>query len=108
EQGRRLPRKDLEPVPHGRLAIVVALVELRAAPVAHARRPRGRRDEMVDGLAAAADTPTSQTSQQLPLGNLEVDHAVERLPRVLQEAGQRLCLRCRAGTPVEDEALLGV
>ena len=63
---------------------------------------------MVDGLAAAADTPTSQTSQQLPLGNLEVDHAVERLPRVLQEAGQRLGLRDRAREPVDDEALRGV
>src|SRR5207247_5492139 len=85
EQWRRLPRINLEPVPHGRLAVVLALVQLPTARVAYTRRPRGRRDEVVGGLAATADAPPGQTPQQLPLGDLEVDHAVERLPRVLQE-----------------------
>src|SRR5437762_3505760 len=51
EERRRLPLVDLEPVPHGRLAVILTLVELAAARVAHARCLRRRRDEVVGGLA---------------------------------------------------------
>ena len=59
---------------------------------------------MVRTAARAAHAPARQPAQQLGLGDVEVDHRVERLAEVLQQSREGLRLGDGPRKAVEDEA----
>ena len=70
---RRLALMHVQALAYRGLGVVVALIELTAALVTHARALRGIRRDVVRMAARAADAASGQTSQQLRLGHVEVE-----------------------------------
>ena len=89
---------------HRGLGIVLALVELAAAPVAAARRRGWVEDEVKGRAALPAEAASGQTTPQLIARHLEEDHAVQLETPGVEQALERLRLGDRPREPVEHPA----
>ena len=93
---------------HGRLAVVLTLVELAPAPIADSRAPGRSGHEVERRLALTAQPAAGEPAHELGLADVEVDHPVELLTELLQQAIQGLGLGNRPREAVEDEPARGV
>src|SRR5215203_72011 len=108
DEGRRLVRVDLQPVPDGVLAVVVALEELTAAPVALAGG-RGRVEvEVPDVSAAPAGPAPGEPADDLVVVHHQLEDDVDRGVLGREQLVEHLGLVDRAWEAVEQEALGGV
>src|SRR5262245_11729644 len=86
EQRRRLLRVHLQAMTDGPFAVVGALDEGGAALVADALASRRVRDDVIRGLTDRTRPASSQPAQQLRIRDVEVDHTVQRLTEVPEQA----------------------
>ncbi len=101
QQRRGLRPVDAQPVPHGRFAVVHALIQLASAGVTDAL-PAWRIRDHVEAVPAATTHPAPrEPADELRLGDVEVDDALQRLADVLEQALQALGLRNRARETVQ-------
>ncbi|GAA4671176.1 hypothetical protein GCM10023347_26270 [Streptomyces chumphonensis] len=100
---------DLQPLAHRVLTVVVPLVQLPTAHVAHALRLRRGVVDVEDVAAVlAAHAAAGDAPDHLVLGDLQVQHGVQRQADVGEDAVERLGLREVAREAVEQEAVRGV
>src|SRR5664279_5485330 len=105
DQRRRLGAVDLETVPHGLRLVVVAVVEVAAAPVADIRARRPVEIDVPYVPALLAGPAPRQSAHDLDMVDVELQHDVERIADVGQHAVELVPLGDIARKPVEQKAL---
>src|SRR4029450_10382711 len=105
---RGLPLVHVQPMAHGRLAVILTLIELAPAPIADSWAPWRSGHKVERRLTLTAQPSSGEPAHELGLADVEGDHPVELLTELLQQTIQGLGLGNRPRKAVEDEPARGV